>query len=64
MLGSELVGVASRQAEVKRRTCRSAARPSAAKKKRLKQQYLRKDSSGSCKIYFDEFSADARSRKT
>ena len=40
-----------RQAEVKRRTCRSAARPSAAKKKRLKQQYLRKDSSGSCKIY-------------
>ena len=63
MLGSELGGVA-RQAEVKRRTCRSAARPSAAKKKRLKQQYFRKDSSATCKIYFDEFSADARSRKT
>ena len=40
-----------RQAEVKRRTCRSAAKPSTAKKKRLKQQYLRKDSSGSCKNY-------------
>ena len=49
ILGSQ--GALRRQAEVKTRTCRSAAKPSTAKKKRLKQQYLRKDSSGSCKIY-------------